>query len=206
MSHLFIIIRRYFLAGLLFWIPLVITLFILHFLVSLLDGSIALLPYQYQPDQFLFGMHIPGLGIIFTLVLVLVTGLVITNILGQKLMRIWDRLLSRIPVVRTIYSAVKQVVDAVMSTQGTSFKKVLLVEFPRQGTWSLGFQTNDHLKMSGDQEMVVVFIPTTPNPTSGFLIFVPKNQVKEVNITIEQAFKLIVSLGVIKPEQFSNLP
>ncbi len=200
-------VRRYLLAGLVVWLPILATFVILRFIVDLLDQTISLLPVAYQPEQ-LFGMRLPGFGVILSLVLLLVTGLIATNILGQRLV-IWsEALLDKIPLVRTIYNGSKQMIQTVLATNSQAFRKVLLVEYPRQGVWSIAFQTGvaDALMAKHmTEEMLSIFIPTTPNPTSGFLMMVPKSSVIELSMTIDEALKFIISLGMMKPGHPSSL-
>ena len=195
-------IRKYLLAGLLFWLPVWVTFLIIHFLIQTMDTTLTLLPEKYQPDQFL-GMHIPGLGLIFTIIILFVTGMVVTNVLGRYLLRLWDAIVAKIPLVRSIYNGVKKTIDTVLSSKSQSFRKVLLVEFPKEGVWSLAFQTGTGCKEVSEKmnklDLVTIFIPTTPNPTSGFLMMLPKEKVHELDMSIEEALKMIISLGVIKP-------
>ena len=196
-----IAIRRYLLAGLVVWLPVLATFGILRFLVDLLDQTISLLPAAYQPEQ-LFGFHIPGFGVVLSLVLLLITGLIATNFLGQRLV-IWsEAVLDKIPLVRTIYNTSKQVIQAIFSTNSEAFRKVLLVEYPRKGLWSIAFQTGTAHSIVGDSlgtDMVSIFIPTTPNPTSGFLMMVAKSEVIELKMTVDEALKFIISLGMMQP-------
>lgn len=194
-------LRRYFIAGLLVWVPIWVTLLVIGFLADLLDKSLELLPAAYQPDN-LLGFHIPGLGILFTLIIVLVTGILLTNIVGNKIVTIGEALLAKIPLVRSIYSGSKQVVQTVLSSEGESFKKVLLVKFPHRDMWSIAFQTGSGFKEAQTkigEELVTVFIPTTPNPTSGFLMMAPKKDTIELNMSVENALKMVISLGVMLP-------
>jgi uncharacterized membrane protein len=196
-------IRSYLIAGLVVWLPILVTFGVFSFIVDLLDKTIALLPASYQPEHFI-GMNIPGFGVVISLFLLLITGIVATNILGQRLMALSESLLDRIPLVRTIYSSTKQVINAILSTNSQAFRKVLLIEYPRKGLWSIAFQTSvaGFLKSNEtDEEMVSVFIPTTPNPTSGFLMMVPRSEVKEINMTIDEALKCVISLGVMQPKK-----
>ena len=194
-------IRRYLLAGLVVWLPILATFGILRFIVELLDQTISLLPNSYQPEQ-LLGFRLPGLGVVISLVLLFFTGLIATNFLGQRLV-IWSELiLDKIPLVRSIYNTSKQVIQAVLGTNSQAFRQVLLVEYPRKGMWSMAFQTgvsNSVLNEQLGMEMVSIFIPTTPNPTSGFLMMVPKSDVLELSMTIDEALKFIISLGVMQP-------
>lgn len=199
------IIRRYLISGLLFWVPVWITLLVLKFLVDLMDNIFKLLPHAYQPDN-LLGFHIPGLGLIFTLIVLFFTGMVVANFLGSRLVKLWDSIIARIPLVRTIYLGVQKILNAVFSPKGQAFRKVLLVEYPREGLWSIAFQTGCACDEVCDREgdMVSIFIPTTPNPTSGFLMMIPKKDIQELDMTIDEALKFIISLGVVQPELLSN--
>ncbi len=208
-------IRSYLLAGLVVWLPILVTFVILRFLVDVLDQTIGLLPKAYQPEQ-LIGIHLPGLGVLLSLLVLVVTGIVAANFLGQRLVSWSESILARIPLVRTIYNAAKQVIQAVFSSNGQSFRKVLLVEYPRKGMWSLAFQTgicNPEVSRHTGSEMITIFVPTTPNPTSGFLMMVPVSDAIELEMSIDEALKFIISLGVMQPvspvafeekEQLSN--
>ncbi len=194
--------KRYFITGLLIWVPLVVTLWVLDFLIGTMDQSLRLLPPEWRPEA-LFGYRIPGLGAIVTLLVVFLTGLFTANMIGQRLVKFWEWLLSRIPVVKTIYSSVKQVSDTLLSGQGQAFRKALLVQYPREGSWTIAFLTG---KPGGDVthhlkgEYVSVYVPTTPNPTSGFFLMVPKGDVKELDMSVDEALKYIISMGVAAPE------
>lgn len=195
------LIRRYIIAGVLVWVPIWVTLLVLKFMVELFDTTLELIPRHLQPD-YLLGFHVPGLGLIFALIIVVITGMLITNILGNRLVEWWEYLLSRIPLVRSIYQAVKQVLTTVFSSSEESFRNVVLIEYPRKGLWSIAFQTSSsfhHAPGLGDEEMLTVFIPTTPNPTSGFLIIVPRKDTIKVNLGIDEALKMVISLGVVMP-------
>lgn len=194
-------IRRYFIAGLLVWLPIWVTFFVIRFIIDLLDGIFTLLPNRYQPEH-LFGYDIPGLGLIFTLLIVFLTGLLVTNFVGRYLISWWERLLARIPLVRSIYTAVKQVTSAFVQPKNQAFRKVVLIEYPRKGTWSIAFITSNNFKefpLESSDDMVAVFVPTTPNPTSGFLLLAHKRDTIDLNITTEEAFRMIISLGVVTP-------
>lgn len=193
--------RKYLIAGLLVWMPLGITFLVIRAIVSLLDQTLLLLPQAYQPDNVL-GFHIPGLGVVLAVVLVLTTGMVVANLLGRRLVVAWESLLSRIPLVRTLYAGVKQIMEAVLATDAKSFRKVLLVEYPRKGLWSLAFLTSDKLgevQEKTQKQVISVFIPTTPNPTSGFVIMVPEDEVIELDMAVEDGLKMIISMGVVVP-------
>ena len=197
MKHL----RRYLVAGLLVWIPLGVTVFILRVLIGLMDKTLLLIPAQYRPEEWL-GFTVPGLGLILTLLVLLVTGLLAANIVGRSMVGLWESLLDRIPVVRSVYSAAKNFTEIVFSDSGQSFKKVLLIEYPRKGVYSLAFQTATNLgEVQGrmGEQMVCTFVPTTPNPTSGYIIIVPKKDIIELDMEIDEALRMIISLGVIIP-------
>lgn len=194
--------RRYFISGLLVWLPVWITLLAITFLINLMSNTISLLPHRYQPD-ILFGFHIPFIGVLITLSIIFLTGIVAANFVGKKLVTLGDSLIGRIPLVRSVYTGVKQVTETLFTPGGQSFRKVILVQFPREGVWSMAFQTGDvalsmQEKITQDP-MISFFIPTTPNPTSGFLMLAPKKDVIELDITVDQALKFIISLGVIQP-------
>ena len=191
-------------AGLVVWLPIWATYLIIKFLVDLMDGTLSLLPKPYQPDQ-LLGVHIPGLGLVFTLIILFLTGLFVANFLGKKIIRIWESLLSRIPLIRTIHASVKQLTHAIMQPTGSAFRKVLLVEYPRRGVWSIGFQTSDQfIGAPNSPELLTVFIPTTPNPTSGFLTLIPKSDAQVLEMSVEEALKMVISLGVVMPQQLTR--
>lgn len=195
-------VRKYLISGLLVWLPIVVTVFVIKFLVDLLSKSLLLLPPQYQPDV-LLGVHIPGIGVILTLVVIFLTGLLAANFVGRKLVAFGDAIMSRIPVVRSVYMGVKQVTQTVFTPGGQSFRKVLLVEYPCPGSFSIAFQTGHISKeiqnSAQEEEMVSYFIPTTPNPTSGFLLMAPKSKIIELDISVDQALKFVISLGVVQP-------
>lgn len=194
-------LRSYLLAGLVVWLPILVTIGVLRFIIDLLDNTLALIPNAYQPEQ-LLGMHIPGLGVVLSLLLLLATGVFATNFFGQRLVSWGESLLARIPLVRSIYNAVKQVLNAVLSTNSEAFRKVLLIEYPRKGMWTIAFQTgaaSTEINNKASDEMVSLFVPTTPNPTSGFLLMLPKKEVTELNMSIDEALKFIISLGVMQP-------
>jgi uncharacterized membrane protein len=194
--------RKYLIAGLLVWMPLGITFLVVKAIVGFLDRTVLLLPAKYQPDT-LLGFHVPGLGVLLAVVLVLATGMIVANLLGRRLVAAWESLLSRIPLVRNLYAGIKQIMEAVLATDGKSFRKVLLIEYPRKGVWSLAFMTSDSLGEVQDktgEHVISVFIPTTPNPTSGFVLMVPEKEVIELDMTVEEGLKMIISMGVVVPE------
>ena len=195
-------IRRYLAAGLLVWVPLYVTLFVLRVLINLMDQSLLLVPSVFRPENVL-GFEIPGLGVILTFVLLATTGFLAANILGRRLLALWEALLARIPLVSWVYSGVKKVAETLLSPRSDAFRKVLLMEYPRKGVWSLCFQTSNDLgevQARTGQEVVCVFVPTTPNPTSGFIILAPKEDVVELTMTVDEALRMIISLGVVVPE------
>ena len=190
--------KKYFLTGLLVWVPLGITVWVLNITIGMLDQSLLLLPVHWRPEYWL-GFYIPGLGVILTVLVLLVTGLIVRNVLGQQLLRYWEGILRRIPFVNAIYNSVKQVSDTLLSGKKSAFGKVLLVRYPHPEAWSLAFQTSvpgGVAQKIGD-EYVGVFIPTTPSPLNGFYFFVRKADTFEVDISVDMAFKSIISMGVI---------
>jgi uncharacterized membrane protein len=194
-------LRRYLIAGLLIWVPLGVTLLVLMWLVDVMDRTLLLLPHQYQPET-LLGMRIPGLGIVLTVVVLLVTGVVAANLFGRQLVAAWEALLSRIPLVRSIYMGVKQLMEMLFSPGGQSFRKVLLIEYPRAGLWTLAFQTGvtvGEAQYKTGCDVVNVYVPTTPNPTSGFFIMVPQRDVVELNMSVDDGLKMLISMGAIVP-------
>lgn len=195
--------RKYFISGLLVWLPIWVTLLVIKFLVDILSKSLLLLPTKYQPDV-LLGFHLPGVGVVITLVIIFLTGVLAANFIGSRLLAIGDAMMSRIPLVRSVYTGVKQVTQTLFTPGGQSFRKVLMVEYPCRGVWSLAFQTGEVGKeiessIKDSEPMVSYFIPTTPNPTSGFLMMAPKSQVIELDISVDQALKYVISLGVVQP-------
>ena len=195
------LIKRYFITGLLIWVPLGITAWVVSLIAGAADQSLRLLPAAIHPHN-LIGFDIPGAGIVVTLVIIFITGLLAANFIGQRLVNWWERLLARIPVVNSIYNGVKQVSDTLFSSSGMAFRQPLLVQYPHQGAWTIAFLTGEpggdvvnHLK----EEYVSVYVPTTPNPTSGFFLMFPKNQVIELDMDVDQALKYIISMGVVAP-------
>jgi uncharacterized membrane protein len=192
-------VKKYLLTGLLVLVPLVITLWVLSFVIGILDQSLLLLPVVWHPDN-LLGIHIPGLGVILTFGTVLLTGLLVRNVFGQQLLDWWEGLLRRIPFVNAIYNSVKQVSDTLLSENGNSFRKVLLVRYPHAEAWSMAFLTSvpgDVRQALEGDEYVGVFVPTTPSPVNGFYFFVKKSETIELDISVDAAFKAIVSMGVV---------
>lgn len=200
--------KRYFITGLLIWVPLGMTAWVLKFLIGTMDQSLLLLPDSLQPER-LLGMNIPGIGTILTLLVVFITGLLTANIIGQKLVSFWEGVLWRIPVVKSIYWGIKQVSDTLFSSQGEAFRKALLVQYPREGSWTIAFMTGqpggdvvNHL----EGEYISVYVPTTPNPTSGFFLMMPKNDVIELDMSVDAALKYIISMGVVSPNNDNRDP
>ena len=197
--------KKYLITGLLIWVPLVITVWVLSFLVGTLDQTLLLLPEAWQPRSWI-GFHIPGLGVLLTLVVVLSTGVFAANIIGQRLVMYWEGLLARIPFVKSLYYSVKQVSDTLFSSSGMAFRKVLLVQYPRHGSWTIAFLTG---QPGGDitnylkGEYVSVYVPTTPNPTSGFFLMMPASDVVELDMSVDAALKYIISMGVVPPDDKS---
>ena len=194
-------LRRYFVAGLLVWIPLGITLWVLKILVGIMDESLLLLPQSFHTDA-LFGFHVPGLGIILTLAIVLVTGALAANIFGRKLLTYGDSVLGRIPIVRSIYGGVKQISDTLFSPEGKAFRRAVLVRYPHQGAWTVALVTGTPEHEVADilgREQISVFVPTTPNITAGFFFIVPRSETIELDMTVDAALKYIISMGVAEP-------
>jgi uncharacterized membrane protein len=194
-------LKKYFITGLLIWIPLAITAWVLSLIVRSMDQSLLLLPQAIHPEH-LLGMYIPGIGALLTLLVVFLTGLITTNIVGQRLVRFWEGVLARIPVVKSIYYSVKQVSDTLFSGTGVAFRKVLLVRYPHPEAWSVAFQTGHPARDVADmlpEEHVGVFIPTTPSPVNGFFFFVKRKDVIELDMNVDEALKYIVSMGVVAP-------
>ena len=199
-------LRRVLVAGVLVWVPLGITVILLRFLIGLADQTLELIPEPYQPEA-LLGRPIPGLGVVLSLVLLFLTGLVAANVVGKRVIGLWEALLRRIPVVKTIYTAAKGFLEMVLSGQSGSFSRVLLIEYPRKGIYCIAFQTSSTVGQLATHtpDSVCVFVPTTPNPTSGFLVVAPRKDLIELDMSVEDAIKLVVSVGVVVPDP-ENLP
>lgn len=198
--------KRYLITGLLVLVPLVITLWVLKFLLELMDQSLLLLPPGLQSEA-LFGTYVPGLGAVLTLVIVLITGVIATNFFGRRIILFWESLLARVPVVKSIYYSVKQVSDTLFSGSDDAFRKVLLVRYPHPQAWSVAFQTGAPAKEVArltDDELVSVFIPTAPSPVNGFFFFVPKRDTIELDMSVDDALKYIISMGVVVPSDPSS--
>ncbi|MBM3367051.1 MAG: DUF502 domain-containing protein [Betaproteobacteria bacterium] len=193
--------KKYLITGLLIWIPLVITLWVLKLVVDVLDQTLLLLPPAFRTENWL-GLYVPGMGVVMTLVILLLTGIFATNFLGARLVHLWQEVLHRIPVVNSIYSSIKQISDTLFSSSGQAFRKALLVKWPRDGMWTIAFLTGTpggavatHLQ--GDY--VSVYVPTTPNPTGGYFVLVARQDVIELDMTVDEALKYIISMGVVPP-------
>jgi uncharacterized membrane protein len=194
-------LRRYLVTGLVLWVPLGITIWVLTLIVSTLDKTLLLIPEHYRPET-LLGVAIPGLGVVLTLVVLVVTGILTRNFVGQQLVKGWDSILRRIPVVKSIYSGVKQVSDTLFSDTGQAFRKALLIEFPHPGSYTIAFMTgtpSGELVNRLPGEHVSVYVPTTPNPTSGYFLLLPKSRTQELDMSVDDALKYIVSMGVVGP-------
>ena len=199
--------KKYFITGLLVLVPVVVTFWVISTLIETLDQSLLLLPAEWQPQE-LFGFSMAGLGAILTLVVIFLTGVIATNIFGQQLILLWEAMLSRVPVVKSIYASVKQVSDTIFSDSGNAFRKALLIEFPRKGSWTIAFLTGEpggdvsnHLQ--GD--FVSVYVPTTPNPTGGYFLMMETKDIVELDMSVDQALKYIISMGTVAPELKSEL-
>ena len=193
--------KKYFITGLLVLVPLFITVWVLSSLIGMMDQSLLLLPESWRPKAQL-GLEIPGIGAILTLLIIFVTGVVATNFFGQQLILVWESLLARVPVVKSIYASVKQVSDTLFSDSGNAFRQAVLVQFPREGAWTIAFITGtpggdvaNHL--AGDY--VSVYVPTTPNPTGGYFLMMPRADIKPLDMTVDAALKYIISMGVVSP-------
>ena len=193
-------LRNYLISGLLFWIPLILTIIVIKFFLEFINS---LVPQEYLPEAiFNLDTSIPGSGIILLFLIILITGILVTNILGRRLVALWEKLLNRIPGFRNIYNILKKVSDTVLNTSSQSFKKAFLIQYPSKGIWVIAFQSGDY---RGEAESIIgeesinLFVPTTPNPTSGFFILIPKKDAFELDISVEDAFKLVISAGVVTP-------
>ncbi len=195
--------KKYLITGLLIWIPLAITIWVLQLIVGTMDHSLDLLPPVLQPEK-LLGFRIPGLGALLTLLVVIGTGIFASNILGQRLVRYWEAMLGRIPVVKSIYTGVKQVSDTLFAPGGQAFRKALLVQYPHSGSWTIAFMTGQPsggVAQALQGDYVSVYVPTTPNPTSGFFLMMRKNDVIELDMSVDEALKYVISMGVVPPRE-----
>lgn len=200
--------RRYLITGLLVWLPLGVTLLVLKLLIDMMDQTLLILPAAYHPDH-LLGFHIPGLGVVLSVAVVLSTGIVMAHFFGQQILDVWESVLNRIPLVRSIYASVKQLSETLLSSGGQSFRKVLLIEYPRKGLWTLAFQTGTEVgeaQARTGEEVINVYVPTTPNPTSGFFLMVPRRDVLELDMSVDEGLKMIISMGVVVPKWRGQVP
>jgi uncharacterized membrane protein len=194
-------VRNYMIGGLLIWIPIMVTVWVVRFLSGILDSSLVLLPPSWRPEA-VFGTYVPGVGIVLSLVLLFVTGVVVKNLFGGQIVAGLESLVRRIPVVGAVYAGAKTFSETVLTDKGRSFKQVVMVEFPRKGVFSIGFITSHELEEAQaktEQVVTCVFVPTTPNPTTGFIILVPKDEVTYMDMTVDEAFKMLLTLGVVVP-------
>lgn len=195
-------LRKWFLAGLLVLVPLGITFWVINWVVSTLDLTLSILPPSWRPEN-LLGVEIPGLGVVFALLIVLLIGALTSNFIGTHLLAWGDNLLGRIPVVRSIYSAVKQVSDTLFSEKGNAFREAVLVQWPREGVWTVAFVTSKPSEALADHtpsdDYLCVYVPTTPNPTSGYMLFVRKDECKALDLSVDEALTYVISMGVVDP-------
>jgi uncharacterized membrane protein len=196
-------LKGYLVTGLLLWLPLAITLWVLNLIVGSLDLTLNLLPKAWRPEQ-LLGFRIPGLGVVFAILVLLGTGMLTANVLGQRLLNFWHGVVSRTPVVKSIYNSVKQVSDTLLSDSGQAFRRALLVQFPHQNSWTVAFQTgrppDSVAHLLGDEEYISVYVPTTPNPTSGYFVIVAARDTRELDMSVDDALKYVISMGVVAPQ------
>lgn len=194
-------LRKYLIAGLLIWLPLAITLWVLDFIVTTMDRTLMVLPASLHPDQVL-GIHVPGLGLVMSVIILLVTGALAANIIGARMFSWWESVLVKIPIVRPIYSGVKQISDTLFASKGQSFRKVVLIEFPNRGQWTFGFVVGAPgplIERETTGDLITVYVPTAPNPTSGYVLMVRPSEVKELDVTVDDALKFHLSMGVVAP-------
>ncbi len=198
MSH----IKKYLIAGVLVWLPIVVTLMVVNFLIGFFDRSLLLLPAHLHPEE-LLGFYIPGFGVILSFFLILITGILVANFFGRYIYNLWEKFLAKIPLVRSIYKAVKQISESIFGSNGQTFKKAFLIQYPRKGLWTLAFQTS---KNQGEAQhktqlpdVINLFVPTTPNPTSGFFIMTSIHDLVELDMSVDQALKMVISGGVVVP-------
>ena len=197
-------LKKYLITGVLVWLPIAVTIWVITYIVSASDQLINLLPAYWQPKH-LIGYNIPGLGVIIAVLVLFITGLFGANVLGTRIIQAWDSLLGRIPVVKSIYSSVKKVSESLLSDSSRSFKTPVLVPFPQPDIWTLGFVSGQipDVVQTGlpDGEYVSVYVPTTPNPTGGYYIMVKTSDIREVNLSVDEALKYVISLGMVMPDE-----
>jgi uncharacterized membrane protein len=200
-------LRNYLISGLLFWIPLILSVIVIKFFLEFVNS---LVPQEYLPEViFNLDTTIPGSGVILVLVILIITGLLVTNILGRRIVSLWESLLNKIPGFRNIYNVLKKVSDTVLNSSTESFKKAYLIQYPNKGIWVIAFQSGDYRGQAESvigEEIINLFVPTTPNPTSGFFVLIPKKDALELDISVEEAFKLVISAGVVTPNSVKTKP
>jgi uncharacterized membrane protein len=209
-------VKKYLIAGLLVWLPLAITVWVLSWLLSVLDSVFLALLSATQavmPESLHAGIeqlrHMPGLGVVVLALGLILTGIFVTNIFGQWWVRQWDRVLNKIPIVKSIYSSVKQVSDTLFSSSGNAFREAVLVQYPRHGSWTIAFvtgQPSGEVAAKLPTDMLSVYVPTTPNPTSGFFLMMPRADVIELQMSVDEALKYVISMGVVAPPSFAVAP
>ena len=194
-------LTNYLISGLLFWIPLALTVLVIKFFLEVVNN---LVPARFLPETLLnLDTSIPGSGIVFVVLILLITGVLVTNILGRKLLDLWERALNKIPGFRNIYNALKKISSTVLNTSSESFRKAFLIQYPSKGIWVVAFQSGDYkgeIEEIIGEDVINLFVPTTPNPTSGFFVIIPKKDAIELKMSVEEAFKLVISAGVVTPE------
>ena len=196
-------LKNYFLTGLLVILPVFITAYVIWFLIRVMDVVLRYIPAKYLPDTYL-PFHIPGIGLILVIIIILAVGVLFRNLAGRKVVGFWENMVDRIPLVRIIYSGVKQLLESFFIQKNDAFKRVALLEYPRRGAYVIGFITGEskgEVQSKTDKHMVNIFVPTTPNPTSGFYILIPEDELIILNMTVEDAFKLIISGGIFTPPE-----
>jgi len=194
-------LRNYLIAGLMIWIPVMVTVWVVRFLSGILDQSLVLLPPSWRPEA-IVGTYVPGVGIILSFILLVVTGMVVRNLFGGQIVQGFENLVRRIPVIGAVYGGAKTFSETVLTDKGKSFKQVVMVEFPRPGIYSVGFITSEELEevqAKTAEDVVCVFVPTTPNPTTGFIVMVPRQHVVKLEMTVDEAFRMLLTLGVVQP-------
>ncbi len=198
-------LKKYLITGILVWMPITVTVWIIGYIISATDKLSALIPAQWQPERYL-GFHLPGLGFGVAVLVLFATGVFAANMLGRKILEGWDSLLGRIPVVKSIYSSVKKVAESLLSDNGRSFKTPVLVPFPHRDVWTIGFVSGclpDDIddNLPANEPYLSVYVPTTPNPTGGYYIFVRQSDVRELDMTVDEALKYVISLGMVLPDK-----
>jgi len=200
--------KKYLIAGLLVWVPLAFTLWVLDLIVSTMDRTLLLLPPPWRPESWL-GFSLPGAGLVMSGLILLLTGMIAANIMGQRAVLWWEGLLARIPIVRSIYSSVKQVSDTLLSPDGHSFRQAVLVEFPQRGQWTVAFvvgSSSERIAPDLRADSLIIYVPTAPNPTSGFTLIVPPDEVRNLDMSVDEALKFVISLGVVGPDTAPRQP